>query len=169
MSGGLGLVLRPKVYLDTSVISHLLADDAPEKREDTHKLWNQLKENEYEVIVSPVIYEELSRCEENLRDSLIDFLNDIETTYVEETDHMLFLAKEYIASRVLPPKSLNDCRHIAIASISGCKYILSWNMKHFVKLKTIEMVQTINGKLGVFQPIILTPSIFIRGDDDDDL
>jgi len=28
-----------KIYLDTSVISHLLADDVPEKMDITKKLW----------------------------------------------------------------------------------------------------------------------------------
>jgi len=58
-----------------------------------------------------------------------------------------------------------DCRHIAIASISACNYILSWNMKHFVKRKTMEMVFDVNHRFGVFQPLILTPAMFLEGDE----
>ena len=32
-----------KVYLDTSVISHLQADDVPEKMEITNNLWKQIQ------------------------------------------------------------------------------------------------------------------------------
>ena len=33
-----------KIYLDTSVISYLLQTDAPEKMEETGRLWEKLKE-----------------------------------------------------------------------------------------------------------------------------
>lgn len=36
-----------KVYLDTSVISHLLQEDVPEKMEHTRKLWNMLQAGVY--------------------------------------------------------------------------------------------------------------------------
>jgi len=35
-------VKKTKIYLDTSVISHLTALDAPEKREDTLRLWEKI-------------------------------------------------------------------------------------------------------------------------------
>ena len=36
-----------KVYLDTSVISHLIQEDVPEKMADTRKLWEMLSKWEY--------------------------------------------------------------------------------------------------------------------------
>jgi len=163
---GVRSLIKPKIYLDTSVISHLLTDDLLERRNDTHLLWKQLGRKEYEVIVSPVVYEELSRCTDDLKEQLFVYLSAIETTFVEENEEMTMLAEEYLKTGVLKEKSFNDCRHIAIASIHCCKYILSWNMKHFVKRRTIEMVQDVNGRLGIPQPNILTPSMFIEGDDE---
>lgn len=34
---------RQKIYLDTSVISYLYQEDAPEKMKDTLKLWEVIK------------------------------------------------------------------------------------------------------------------------------
>ena len=160
--------IRPRIYLDTSVISHLMADDAPEKRDDTHKLWEQLKQGDFEVVLSPVVFIEIAKCEDALAQALNAYLGMISTVFVEETPAMLALANEYLKTGVLKQKSINDCRHIAIASVSGCKYILSWYMKHFVKRKTIEMVQSVNQRLGISQPLILTPSVFIEGDEPND-
>jgi len=157
--------IKPKIYLDTSVISHLMADDTPEKRDDTRKLWEQLKHGIWEIVLSPVVYEELGRCSDVLEKALLEYVVMLDTTYIEESEEMSALADEYLKTGVLGENSYNDCRHIAIASVSACKYILSWNMKHFVKRKTIEMVQTVNLRLGIFQPSILTPAIFIEGDD----
>ena len=44
-----------KLYLDTSVISHLFADDALEKMEDTNRLWDGLIKGKYGVCISPVM------------------------------------------------------------------------------------------------------------------
>ncbi|MDR1100882.1 MAG: PIN domain-containing protein [Clostridiales bacterium] len=162
-------MIKPRVYVESSVVSHYYADDTPEKRDITRKLWEQLKRGEYEIVVSPVVYEEIEDCgtQEEI-DALYDVLNMLEYTEVEETEKSLSLANEYLETGVLPARARADCRHIAVASISDCKYILSWNMKHFVKRRTIEMVQEINGKLGVYQPNIQTPAIFIEGDDDNE-
>ena len=40
-----------RIYLDTSVISHLEQEDVPEKMEQTRKLWEILQSNRYKVIV----------------------------------------------------------------------------------------------------------------------
>ncbi len=44
-----------KIYLDTSVISHLQADDVPEKMAITHKFWNDVKSEDYDVYISEVM------------------------------------------------------------------------------------------------------------------
>ena len=41
-----------KVYLDTSVISHLMQEDVPEKMADTLKLWDMFKDGKYDVYLS---------------------------------------------------------------------------------------------------------------------
>ena len=38
-----------KVYLDTSVISHLYQLDAPEKMAETKALWEKFKNDEFDV------------------------------------------------------------------------------------------------------------------------
>lgn len=39
-----------KIYLDTFVISHLDAQDVPEKMMETHKLWNEIKLGVYKLL-----------------------------------------------------------------------------------------------------------------------
>ena len=52
-----------KVYLDTSVISHLLQEDVPEKMSDTRQLWEMFKAGKYEVYLSTVTLEEVVNLE----------------------------------------------------------------------------------------------------------
>lgn len=51
-----------RIYLDTSVISHLFHDDAPERRADTEEFFeNAVAQNAYDVFISLVVLEELTR------------------------------------------------------------------------------------------------------------
>ena len=55
---------KSKLYLDTSFISHLEAQDTPEKMKDTLLLWGDITNDKYEVYLSNVTLDELSECPE---------------------------------------------------------------------------------------------------------
>ncbi|GAB6172395.1 hypothetical protein JCM15765_18730 [Paradesulfitobacterium aromaticivorans] len=50
-----------KIYLDTSVISHLEAEDTPEKMQDTLQFWQELKNGKYIVTISDLTIAELTK------------------------------------------------------------------------------------------------------------
>ena len=68
---------KPKIYLETSAISHLDAHDVPDKMADTLKLWNQIKAGMYEVYSSYLMMEEIGRCSEPKLTALLEYLNEI--------------------------------------------------------------------------------------------
>ncbi len=51
-----------KVYLDTSVISYLQQEDAPERMKDTLALWAEFEAGKYEVYLSQVTLDEVGMC-----------------------------------------------------------------------------------------------------------
>ena len=53
-----------KVYLDTSVVSYLDQQDAPDKMRLTRKLWNIFKMGAYEVVISDKLIQEIEECKE---------------------------------------------------------------------------------------------------------
>jgi predicted nucleic acid-binding protein len=59
--GGCGLEItmkKLKIYLDTSVISHLQAYDVPEKMAKTLKFWESLVDGDYEAYISELVIAE---------------------------------------------------------------------------------------------------------------
>ncbi|MCL2254708.1 MAG: PIN domain nuclease [Lachnospiraceae bacterium] len=158
---------KPKVYLDTSVISHLDATDTPEKMNDTLLFWEELKTGRYHVIISSVTLTEIARCGEPKQTKLLRMLNDIDCNFIEENDESLILADNYLEYGVLKSKSMDDLRHISIASIANCNYIASWNFKHFVNVKTIAKVQSANKLYGYNEIIIVPPTMLMEGNDDE--
>jgi predicted nucleic acid-binding protein len=151
------------IYLDTSVISHLVAVETPEKMQDTIDLWQELIRGQYIVTISDLTIAELTQCPEPKRTLLFEHLSAIDYVAVREIPESITLADEYIKYGVLNPKSRDDCRHIAIATITGCKYIVSWNFKHFVNIKTINKVQAVNKLMNYYEINILPPSMMLEG------
>lgn len=76
------------------------------------------------------------------------------------------LADKYIKAGFLKPKSYDDCIHLASATVNYCNIIISWNFKHIVNIKTIQMVNQVNYANGYLHPIqILPPNMLLKGDD----
>jgi len=67
---------------------------------------------------------------------------------VKLSEEVTILADQYIAERVVGRTSLEDCRHIAFATINKVDVLASWNFKHIVNLIRIKGYNAINLKLG---------------------
>jgi len=153
---------RLRIYLDTSVISHLDAPDVPEKQEDTLKLWNDIQTGKYAVIMSELTFFEVNKCPEPKRAFMRDSLATITYDYVDQTEEAERLSSLYFDIGGLPAKSKNDAMHIAIATASGCDIVLSWNFKHIVNLRSMTAVEAVNIKEGYGLLRILSPSMILE-------
>ena len=85
-----------KIYLDTSVISHLQAIDTPEKMTDTLLLWEDIKSGVYEVVISNVTIDELNDCAEPKRTFMLNELKQIPLTVIETETKVEELSQEFI-------------------------------------------------------------------------
>lgn len=157
-------MIKLKIYLDTSVISHLQQEDVPEKMQETLELWEQFKQRkDIEVVISDLVIREISRCSEPKLSFLLDKLSEINYTVAQVSEEDRMLADIYLKNGVLREKSLDDLTHIAIATLNHCRYIISWNFKHFVNPKTIKAVNAINLSLNLSQVDIFPPSMMLGG------
>lgn len=154
-----------KVYLDTSVISYLEQVDMPEKMESTIKLWEVFKTEKYDLYLSTVTLREIDDCPEPKRSKLYQRLSEIEYSIIDIEKMMSGIAGQLINMKILPPKSYDDCQHIAAAVESGCDCIVSWNFKHIVNIRTIRGVRAITNLKG-YKPIeILNPSVLLESEE----
>ena len=158
---------KMKIYLDTSVISHLKQDDAPDKMRDTLMLWDEIIRGDYDVYISDVAIEEIMNASEPKRSIILNHLKEINYNALVVDDEIETYARKLIEIGVLTAKSIDDCRHIGAAVINGCGMILSWNFSHIVRVKTINGVKYVNSLLGYNEVGIYSPSMIVkRGDID---
>lgn len=150
-----------RIYLDTSVISYLDQQDTPEKMKETQKVWEILRTNKYEIVISSIALLEIQQCNTEKFLKLIDYITALDYIdyYVDkETEE---LAELVIKEGILKPKSRDDAFHIASAILSDSDIILSWNFKHLVNIETINGVRKIcfnrnfNKIIDIYSPNIL--------------
>ena len=152
-----------KVYLDTSVISHLLQEDVPEKMADTRKLWEKFEAGEYEVCLSTLTLGEVDECAEPKRSEMWKYLNRIRYSTFQVTENVLELARKIISLGILTERNFDDCQHLAVAMLNDCDCIVSWNFKHIVRVRTIRGIRAVADLEGCKPMEIWSPS-FLIGD-----
>ena len=81
------------------------------------------------------------------------------------TEEAIILADTYIAEKVVGKISLEDCRHIAIATINKVDVLASWNFKHIVNLDRIKGYNSVNYRLGYPMIEIRSPKDLIHYED----
>lgn len=152
---------KSKLYLDTSVISYLEQDDAPEKMRITRNVWEQLKRGDYDIYLSNTVIFELNKCKDpKKRDLLMSHLEEIQYYLVDIVDDAEGLAHYLIERGILKEKNLDDCKHIATAMVYECDCIISWNFKHIVKYKTMNVIREIALEQGRKNILIYSPESF---------
>ena len=154
-----------KVYLDTSVISYLQQEDAPERMRDTIELWKDFINEKYDIYLSQITLDEISKCYEPKKSVLYDYLSDIDYIRLDIDTEILELAQKIIDMGILSPKSFDDCQHIAAAVVNGCDCIISWNFKHIVNIKTIRGVRAITDLEGYKGIDIINPSVLLESEE----
>ena len=154
-----------KIYLDTSVISHMDVTDRTDWMSDTRKLWEDIKSGKFDVYVSETLIEEIGRCKPEKLAVLTKHLNEIEYSVIKGGSEIAEIVEKIIEMGILKPKSLDDCVHIATAVVGGCDVIVSWNFKHMVNIKTIKGVRAITN-LGNYGNIdIVAPTTLLESED----
>ncbi len=144
-----------KIYLETSVINFLFAEDSPEKMRITQEFFNII--NEYEIYISDIVLLEIEQAPEQKKELLMNIINKYKIRALENTEEIENLADIYIKEGIIPKKYYNDALHIAIATKYKMDAIISWNLTHIVKFKTKFQVKAINERLKEKDVIICTP------------
>ncbi|GAP72866.1 hypothetical protein SAMD00024442_48_20 [Candidatus Symbiothrix dinenymphae] len=154
--------MKQRIYIDTSIVGGFFDT---EFAKETQALFERMRNKEIIFVVSEVLYSELEDAPPHIRE-LLDTYDEDCFEYVLLTDDARELANSYIAEKVVGKTSLEDCRHIAIATINKVDVLASWNFKHIVNLDKIKGYNGVNLKKGYATIEIRNPKdLIIYGND----
>jgi predicted nucleic acid-binding protein len=136
--------MKQRIYIDTSVVGGYFDE---EFKEATIALFERLENNEIIFVVSDLLDLELINAPEKVRNLLQKYSAD-KFERIELNEESVHLADKYIAEKVVGRTSVEDCRHIALATINKVDVLASWNFKHIVNLERIKGYNSVNLKSG---------------------
>ena len=106
-----------KIYLDTSIVNFLYADDAPEYMAITKQILEK-NINDYDVYISEVMFVEVNRTQDESRKELL--LTEIAKQQLEVYDvineDIEYLGNKYIEAGIIPLQKIDDAMHVAFAT-----------------------------------------------------
>lgn len=151
--------MKPTLYLETSVISYLTARPSRDlivaaNQQMTHEWW-EYRRSQFELYTSQMVHQEASQGDEQAAEKRLNVLTDI--PLLELRSEALDLAQAFLQQGAMPEKANQDALHIAIATIYGIDYLLTWNCRHIANAEIQKKVARISLEQGYKFPTICTP------------
>ena len=150
---------KPKVYIETSIPSYLTARSSNDIRamanQNTTIEWWENRRSEFEVFISEFVIAESAQGNPEASTRRIESIRDIPE--LEVSEDVKILAKALIVEGPIPEKSEIGAYHIAVATVNGMDYLLTWNCTHIANAVMRPKVESVCRSHGYEPPIICTP------------
>lgn len=152
------IILKPKVYIETSIPSYLTARRSREiviagKQLATMDWWE--RRGDFELFISVFVLEEVSAGDADAARQRLQALNGI--SEIEITEEVEVIAERLLSHGSLPAKARIDALHIAMATIGGIDYLLTWNCAHIANPAFRAKIESVIRSFGYKPPVICTP------------
>ena len=147
-----------RIYIDTSIVGGYFDE---EFKEATRMLFQRFENKEIKFVVSELLDLELIKAPLHIRELLFNYPSDY-FERVDLTEEAIRLADTYIEEKVVGKTSIEDCRHIAMATIYKVDVLASWNFKHIVNLDRIKGYNSVNLRLGYSMIEIRSPKDLVN-------
>lgn len=142
-------MMAVRVYADTSIFGGAFDE---EFRGPTLEFLSQVREGKFTLVTSAVVSREIERAPQGVRDVFEDMMRFADIADV--TGAALALRSAYLAENIVGPNHADDALHVALATVSICSSIVSWNFKHIVHRRKIPLYNAVNVLRG-FAPLAI--------------
>lgn len=151
--------MKPSVYIETTIPSYLTAWRSPSllmaaQQEATRNWWDTVRA-EYDLFISGFVVAECSSGDTDAAQRRLGAIRGIPE--LEASESVEILAEKLLQVTALPSKAKLDALHIAVATVHGIDYLLTWNCKHIANAVTRPKIEWACRSAGFEPPIICTP------------
>ncbi len=142
-----------KIYADTSVFGGVFDK---EFSVPSQQFFAEVDSGRFRLVTSAIVEAEIEPAPQEIR---MFFAQYAESALIAAiTQEVLNLQQNYIQSEVVTEQALEDALHVAIATVSECDLIVSWNFKHIVHFDKIPKYNAVNilqgyNSLGIYSPL----------------
>ena len=149
---------RPRIYIETSIVSYLTARDSSSllgaARQLLTRRWWESRDT-YDVFISDVVLRECRAGDSSAAMLRLESLKGIDSLSV--TPSVVEVAESLLEKKIIPEKAAEDALHIAVATVHNMDFLLTWNCKHIANPIIQAGIAEHLNKRGLLLPFICTP------------
>ena len=151
--------MKAKVYIETTIPSYLAARPSRDLLIAAHQQitrdWWESRRARFDLYVSELVVQEARAGNALLANRRLELLAGVPVLAV--SGEILELAEALISEGPIPRKAAGDAAHIAIATVYGCEYLLTWNCRHIANAELHRAIRRVVEHYGYEVPSFCTP------------
>ena len=109
----------------------------------------------FRVIISQLVVQEAGAGDPDAAQQRLEVLEEM--PLLELNEEALSFAEKLVQDGPLPHNAVEDALHIAVATLKGMDYLLTWNFKHLANATMRYKIEKACRQSGYEPPIICTP------------
>ncbi len=153
------------VYIETSILGYLTARPSRDlvvaaNIEITREWWDT-RRSAFQLYSSQAVVKETSQGDTEIASQRLEIIRNL--ALLDLNQSVLDLAEQFLERSSLPAKADIDAIHIAVATVHGMDYLLTWNCKHIANAQIQRKLAEISLNLGYELPILCTPYELLGG------
>lgn len=151
--------MKPRLYLETTIPSYLTAwtsrDLVMAGHQQVTREWWERRRGDFAIYISTFVLDEAGSGDPSAARRRLEFLEHL--PLLASTVPALELADRLLRECRLPARAATDAVHIALATVHGMDYLLTWNCTHLANAEIIPKVRSVCENAGYVCPMICTP------------
>ena len=162
--------MKPRVYVETSVVSYLTARPARDiviagRQQSTRDWWAGATER-FELVISELVREEAAVGDRGAAQSRLAIISPLPV--IGATLEVARLARVLVDTKAVPERAAQDAVHIAIAAVHRVPFLVTWNFRHIANAAARPRIEAVCRDGGIDPPLLCTPEQLVVPEDDDE-
>lgn len=151
--------MKSAVYLETSVISYYTArpsrDIVTTARQTITQEWWEETKDQFDIHISVLVVEETKAGDPEAAEKRQRAIAGL--PILEINDAAERLANQLLNRKLIPESSAEDALHIALATVHGMDFLLTWNFRHINNAEMKARIGEAIEAAGYECPVICSP------------
>lgn len=156
----------PSAYIETTIPSFYVGRPSARlveaARQSLTSVWWDEQRDEFSLVCSQTVLDECGEGDSEMASMRLKLLEGI--PLLDLTVDVRVIAQELLSRQIIPAKAADDAIHIAVASVHGIDYLVTWNCKHLANPRNWRRISDCIAGFGYQASVICTPEDLI-GDD----
>ena len=158
---------KPLTYVETTIPSFYhttrSSAEAQARRSWTRQWWHTATER-YSLVTSEAVFDELLDGDYPSKADAQALVRHLPILQVVPA--IAEIVDAYFQHHLMPADPRGDALHLALASYHRCDFLVTWNCQHLANANKYWHVRRVNGLLGLYVPLLVTPLELLGGTDE---